>query len=581
MRRPTYGVILSALLIAGCLLSAGAGASARVNQPTPPVTSADFPEEAAGTAPVNGDGLIPNPQTPTGSAVAPPTSCTATFSAGATVDAATVNSWITTNENTIVTPTTVCLSGTFTSPLHVWSKTSSALLEVAPAPGDSAVFDLGAATAAQEDTNEYESDSGGVSIVDSRGVEIYGLTIENYHTDGTALTPAGILVEARSDTTTTKQSQRPHLSACYLNGDSCSDIYLIDNTVSDITNQADGVTNKKALCGNPEVDAYGIAVISAGTDATDELQHVVIEGNTVSGTRTGQSETVTVNGNITDFLVADNVIHDTDNIGTDAIGWETGANQANHGLVFDNTVYDIDTLSNMSYGKWNGTTCVGSQENSAVIYTDGASFIWIEDNMVWNTNQGINLDVETAHRSTSDLMVSGNVVHDDPGTSTSDPSTGTEPPGVSGSSDVAGHDPFAFYVDAFGTDATVSDVYAYDNTFENKSQFALDPSNGMPVVDLGGKWSDVMLWHNQMIGGGSTDRDNPLLEIDTLPSSDAVINCNDYEGLSDSSHTVNGNFALPSNDWLTLARWQAANGHGWDADSEVGSFDASCPAATS
>jgi hypothetical protein len=581
MRRSACAVILSALVAAGYLSAAGAGGSALVTQPTPPVNSADFAEVPAGTAPADGDGLIPNPQTPTGSEVAPPTSCTVTFTASATVDASTVNSWISANENTISTPSTVCLSGTFTSPLHVWSKTSSALLEVAPVPGGTAVFDLGAATAAQEDSNEYESDSGGVSIVDSRSVEIFGLTVRDYHTDGTALTPAGILVEARSDTKTTTQSKLPHLSACYLHGGSCSDIYLIDNTVTDITNQADGVSDKKALCGNPEVDAYGIALISAGTDSADELQHVVIEGNTVSGTRTGQSETVTVNGNITDFLVADNVIHDTDNIGTDAIGWETGANQADHGLIDDNTVYDVDTLSNMSYGRWNGTKCVGSQENAAGIYTDGASYIWIDDNTVWNADQGINLDVETAHRSTSDLLVSGNVVHDDPGTSASDPSTGTEPPGVAGSSDVAGHDPYAFYVDAFGTDATISDVYAFDNTFENESQFALHPSDAMPVVDLGGKWSDVMLWHNEMIGGGSTDRYNPLLEIDTLPSSGAVINCNEYEALSDSSHTVNGNFALPTNDWLTLARWQAANGHGWDADSEVGSFDAACPAAAS
>jgi len=57
-----------------------------------------------------------------------------------------------------------------------------------------------------------------------------------------------------------------------------------------------------------------------------------------------------------------------------------------------------------------------------------------------------------------------------------------------------------------------------------------------------------------------------------------VVDCNNYENLSSASNTVNGNFALPSKDWLTLAQWQANNTHGWDADSEVGSFSANCPA---
>ena len=47
---------------------------------------------------------------------------------------------------------------------------------------------------------------------------------------------------------------------------------------------------------------------------------------------------------------------------------------------------------------------------------------------------------------------------------------------------------------------------------------------------------------------------------------------------SGESSTVNGNFALPDNNWLTLADWQADTGYGWDADSQVGGFSANCPA---
>jgi hypothetical protein len=556
---------------------AQAAAHRAISQPTPPVTASAFPIEPAGTPPTDGDGLIPNPSTPDGSAIAPPSSCAVTFD-GASSTSADVNAWIAANQNTITAPTVVCLSGTFTAPIHVWSKTSSAVLEIAPAPGSAATLDLGQVQAADTNPNQFFSDSGGVSIVDSRSVEIYGLTVKDYTFDGTAHTPAGIYVTVRSDTSNTNQNVVPHRSACFLNGGACGDIYLMDNTVKDITNTADENGTTKSLCGNANVDGYGIAVIAAGSATSPALQHLVVEGNTVTGTRTGQSETVTINGDITDFLAAGNVIHDADNIGLDTIGWETGSSQASHGYVVGNTVYNVDTWSNDAYGKWSNGRCVARPENAAGIYDDGASYIWIDSNTVWNTDQGINLDVETAGKETDHLLVSGNTVHDDPGTSASDPSTGTNPPGTSGTSTVAGHDPFALYIDAFGSNAKITDVYVHDNTLQNQSQFFGVPSDGMPVVDLGGIWSSVQIWHNTITGMGPTDRYNTLFEVDKQPTGGSnVVNCNDYGNLSTAGNTVNGNFALPGNDWLTLANWQAHNGHGWDADSEVGGFSANCP----
>jgi hypothetical protein len=582
---PASGAKAPATKSQGPQASGGSGGSLpRVNtvaQPAPPVTASAFPLEPAGTPPADGDGLIPNPATPTGSAIAPPSSCTVTFASANGATSATVNSWIAANENSIATTTVLCLSGTFTGPIHVWSKSSTALLEIAPAPGATATLDLGQVQAADTNPNQFFGDSGGVSIVDSRSVEIYGLTVENYTFDGTAHSPAGIYVTVRSDTSTTNQSVIPHRSACFLNGGACSDIYVIGNTVQDITNTADEDYTTKSVCGNGNVDGYGIAVIAAGSATSPALQHLVIEGNTVTGTRTGQSETVTINGDVTDFLAADNVIHDTDNIGLDTIGWETGTSQASHGYVTGNTVYNTDTWSNAAYGKWSGGTCVARPENAAGIYDDGASYVWIDANTVWNTDQGINLDVETAGKETDHLLVSGNTVHADPGTSKSDPSTGTNPPGAGGTSTVAGHDPFALYIDAFGSNAKITDVYAHDNTLTNQSQFFLTPSAGMPAVDLGGIWSNVQIWHNTITGLGATDRYNPLFEVDKQPNGGTnVVDCNDYGNLSTAGNTVNGNFALPSNDWLTLADWQAHNGHGWDADSAVGGFSANCPSGS-
>jgi len=576
--------VLTILVLAASSATPLAAATARpdqVTQPTPPVTASAFPIEPEGTAPADGDGLIPNPQSPSGVPVGAPGSCTVTFSSANGSTSAEVNSWIASHENSVTATTVVCLSGTFGDPIHVWGKSSAALLEIAPEPGSAATLDLGEVQSADTNPNQYWSDSGGISIVDSRSVEIYGLTVKNYTWDGTAHSPAGIYVTVRSDTTNTNQSTYPHRSACFLNGGACSDIYILDNTVQDITNTADEDHASKSVCGNGNVDAYGIAAIAAGSSTSPALQHLVIEGNTVTGTRTGQSETVTINGDIADFLAADNKIYDTDNIGLDTIGWETGTAQARHGLVQGNLVYNVDTYSNAAYGKWDSATgtCGPLPENAAGLYDDGASYIWINDNVVWNTDQGINLDVETANRQTGHLLVSGNTVRDDPGTSASDPSDGPNPPGAGGTSTVAGHDPYAMYIDAFGSKASITDVYVHDNTFQNESQYFLTPGNGMPVVDLGGIWSNVQIWHNTIAGEGPADRYNPLLEVDNQPSGGtSTVNCNDYENLSTAADTVNGNFALPDNDWLTLAQWQARNGHGWDADSEVSGFSASCPA---
>jgi hypothetical protein len=497
------------------------------------------------------------------------------------VTSATVNAWIASNENSITTPTTVCLSGTFGQPLHVWSKSSTALLELAPEPGQAATLDLGQVQAADTDPNQFWSDTGGVSIVDSRSVEVYGLTVENYTFDGPAQVPAGIYVTVRSDTSNTNQSVVPHLSACYLNGGSCSDIYIIDDTVENVTNTADESTTEESVCGNANVDGYGIAVIAAGSSSTDALQHVVVEGNTVTGTRTGQSETVTLNGDLENFLASGNLIGPADNIGIDTIGWETGKSQARHGILEGNTVHDVDTYDNTSYGRWSNGTCVPRQENAAGIYDDGASYVWVDGNTVWNTDQGINLDVETASRSTDHLLVSGNTVHDDPGTSSGDPSDGTEPPGIPGTSTVAGHDVVALYVDAFGSKSTIDNVYVHDNTFENQSQYFLKPSSGMPVVDLGGDWANVQFWHNTVDGLGPSDRYNTLFEVDRQPSGGSdVVDCNEYGDLSSSGSTVDGNFALPSKDWLSLVKWQKHNGHGWDADSAINAFDPACPSTS-
>src|ERR1700722_10621110 len=113
-----------------------------VTEPTPTVSAADFPIEPEGQAPSDNDGLIPNPETPTGQVVGTSSPCNVKFVSSAGATSQTLNTWISKNENAITSPTLVCLSGTFTSPIHIWSKASTALLEIAPEPGQTATLDL-------------------------------------------------------------------------------------------------------------------------------------------------------------------------------------------------------------------------------------------------------------------------------------------------------------------------------------------------------------------------------------------------------------------------------------------------------
>lgn len=102
-----------------------------------------------------------------------------TFSSASGSTSATVNTWIASNENAITATTVVCLSGTFTGPVHVWSKSSTALLEIAPAPGASATLDLGEVAAADTNPDQYWSDSGGIYILDNTVQDITNTADEN------------------------------------------------------------------------------------------------------------------------------------------------------------------------------------------------------------------------------------------------------------------------------------------------------------------------------------------------------------------------------------------------------------------
>lgn len=146
--------------------------------------------------------------------------------------------------------------------------------------------------------------------------------------------------------------------------------------------------------------AMGITVY--GTDA-QPISDLIIDGNEIHDCEPAQSEALTLNGNVVDFEVTNNVVRDVNSIGIDFIGGETDIQPdptkvARSGVCSGNTV--IRARSN--YGGGFG----------AGIYVDGGKDIVIENNVVTQSDLGIEIGAENAGLVTSGIVVRNNVIYD-------------------------------------------------------------------------------------------------------------------------------------------------------------------------
>ncbi len=135
------------------------------------------------------------------------------------------------------------------------------------------------------------------------------------------------------------------------------------------------------------------------------MSNILVDGNEIRNCLLGQSESLVLNGNVTNFIVSNNIVHDNDNIGIDFIGFEgtgpTGSDQARNGVCTDNTVYNISSLTNPTYG---------GDRSADGIYVDGGLNIVIERNNVYNCDIGIELASEHLGKNTQDITVRNNFI---------------------------------------------------------------------------------------------------------------------------------------------------------------------------
>ncbi len=236
-------------------------------------------------------------------------------------------------------------------------------------PGETAILDAEHFT---------PTDRRGILTIHDRSyVRVEGFEIRNYRTAEHRLTPLGISVIG-----------------------SGSHIELLKNNVHHIEQTFDG-RDAPGRGGN----GFGIAVY--GTDARTPITDLVIDGNEVHHLKTGSSESLVVNGNVTNFRITHNIVHDNNNIGIDVIGFERTApdpavDQARDGVVSGNLVYNITSKGNPAYR---------DEENSDGIYVDGGTRILIEQNVMHDVDFGIELASEHRDRATSYITARNNLIY--------------------------------------------------------------------------------------------------------------------------------------------------------------------------
>src|SRR5262249_28585343 len=146
-----------------------------------------------------------------------------------------------------------------------------------------------------------------------------------------------------------------------------SNIAITNNVIHDLTGE----------------NAMGISVY--GTSTTAAFSDLTIDGNDIHDCMPSGSEALTLDGNVTNFTVTNNLVHDVNNIGIALIGGEKDITPdptlvARNGTVSGNTVYHA--RSNYGGGFAGG------------IYIDGGSDIVLEDNVCYENDLGIEVGAE-------------------------------------------------------------------------------------------------------------------------------------------------------------------------------------------
>jgi Protein of unknown function (DUF1565) len=203
-------------------------------------------------------------------------------------------------------------------------------------------------------------------------IAISGFEIRNYSTNSTSAVPVGIYITGAD-----------------------SFIQILGNHIHDIFTTARGCN----------ANALGMAVY--GSSAPASINNLTISGNQIDHLTTGCSESLSLDGNVENWSVTNNLIHDNNNIGIDAIGFEGVSpnpvyDQARNGEISGNIVYNITSYDNPAYG---------AQYAADGIYVDGGARITVERNVVHHADLALEMASEHYSHVTSYVTARSNLIY--------------------------------------------------------------------------------------------------------------------------------------------------------------------------
>jgi hypothetical protein len=305
-----------------------------------------------------------------------------------------------------------------------------------------------------------------ISIIDQSFIKIIGFEIRDFSGSG-GNTPVGIYIEGQAH-----------------------NIEIRNNKVHDI---------------NGTGGAHGIATF--GVSSADAAHDLIFDGNEVYNCHLYWSEAFVINGNVRNFQVINNSVHDCDNIGYDFIGYEgecssctgaTGTNvdRARDGYVGYNIAYNIDTKDNLAYG---------GERSAAGFYVDGGDNIIFEGNISHDCNLGLELASEHYGKATSNITVRNNIFYKNHvlGISTGGYSSGTGAGGGQATNCVITNN--TLYNNNNSTrseDQWGAEILLQNRNINNTYQNNIVIANNYLRVDIGSLNSGIV-WHNNLFNGSN------------------------------------------------------------------------------
>lgn len=176
----------------------------------------------------------------------------------------------------------------------------------------------------------------------------------------------------------------------------------------------DGVTSNIQILNNTIHHIYWNASVNAVPNSNENaqpfitygdsikpVQNITIDNNQFYDNATGFSETCTLDGNVTNFSISYNQVHNNQNIGIDIAGnYGTCANpaldHARNGIVKGNTVWKCHSVYDSS---------------AAGIYVDGGENTVVEQNKSYNNDWGIEVGCEIPGDTTAGIKVRDNIIY--------------------------------------------------------------------------------------------------------------------------------------------------------------------------